>query len=145
MEYSNYTILLIDDDLDDAEMTMYSLRKISGLDFLHIDDGVEASRYLLDERNPEPTLILLDLKMPKVDGIQILRKLKSNPEKKHIPVIALISSKDGKHYLESFGIKADSYLIKPVDCKCFLMSLTDIGLSKIGSVQALDQGFTQLT
>jgi two-component system response regulator len=131
MEYSKYTILLIEDDADDAEMTIYTLRKLNAVSLHHIDDGVDAVRYLFHEQNPEPELILLDLKMPKIDGVEILRKLKSDPSKKHIPVVALISSKEGKRYLESFGLKADSYLVKPVDCKNFLTTLTEIGFSKI--------------
>jgi CheY-like chemotaxis protein len=140
MDYGKYTILLIEDDIDDADMIMYTLRKLDNLQMQHIDDGVEALRYLFSESTPNPSVILLDLKMPKVDGIQILAKLKSHPQKKSIPVLALISSKEGKKYLESFGLKPDGYLTKPVDCKDFLQTLTAIGLSQhtFGSLPATD-------
>ena len=68
--------------------------------------------------------------MPRVDGIQILRKLKSDPEKQDIPVVALISSKEGKNYLESFNVKADAYMLKPVDYDQFSAVLSSIGISK---------------
>jgi two-component system, response regulator len=133
MEYQKCKILLIEDDADDAEMIIYTLKKLHRMDIQHIDDGVDAVRYLFDERNSEPSLILLDLKMPKVDGIQILRRLKSDPSRKHIPVVVLISSPDGKKYVESFSVKPDSYLLKPVECKNFLYSLTEIGLADMSN------------
>jgi two-component system response regulator len=143
MEYTNYAVLLIDDDVDDAEMTMYTLRKLNCVDLLHIDDGADALQYLFGEANPEPGLILLDLKMPKVDGMQILRKLKSDAQKKHIPVIALISSRDGQKYLESFGLAADGYLMKPVDCKNFLTMLTQLGISRLNVKEHRDSGLAR--
>jgi CheY-like chemotaxis protein len=69
--------------------------------------------------------------MPKVDGIQILRKLKADPERQAIPVVALISSKEGKSYLESFDLKADAYMIKPVDYKQFSAAVERIGISNV--------------
>jgi two-component system, response regulator len=130
MEYGKFKILLVDDDVDDAEMTMYTLRKLSSLNLHYIDDGQTALEYLFSDHNPEPSLILLDLKMPKVDGVQILRRLKADERKKQIPVVVLISSKEGKRYLESFNVQADSYLIKPVNCSNFLICLTEIGLTQ---------------
>jgi two-component system response regulator len=129
MSYGKYKILLIEDDFDDAEMIMHALRKLSFVEITHIDDSVDAVQYLFNLENPDPRVILLDLKMPKIDGIQILRMLKGNMHRKHIPVIALISSKDGRKYLESFNLRADSYLTKPIDCTNFLVCLTEIGLA----------------
>ena len=125
------TLLLIEDDPDDAEMILYSLTKLNQYNFFHIDDGAEALRFLFSSGNPQPLLILLDLKMPKVDGIEILKRLKEDPEKKHIPVVALISSKDGRRYVESFEVKADGYLQKPVECQAFLSILAEIGISQM--------------
>jgi two-component system response regulator len=126
-----FEILLIEDDADDAELTILALRKHNLVNpILHIDDGEKALDFLFGHQ-PKPTLILLDLKMPRVDGIQILRKLKSDPERKHIPVVALISSKEGKNYLESFKVKADAYMIKPVDYKQFCAAVSDIGISSM--------------
>jgi CheY-like chemotaxis protein len=78
--------------------------------------------------------------MPRVDGVTILRKLKSDPIRKEIPVIAMISSKEGRSYLESFQLKADGYIVKPVDFKKFLAAISDIGLAwKILDSRAVDK------
>lgn len=123
-----FSILLIEDDEDDAELTILALKKYdSSHHIMHIDDGEKALEFLFDA-DQRPSLILLDLKMPRVDGIQILRRLKSHPEKKNIPVVALISSKEGKHYLESFHVKADAYMIKPVDSSQFSAALSETGM-----------------
>lgn len=129
MEYGKCKILLVEDDADDAEMILYALRKLTSVEFIHINDGVEALHYLFNDSNPEPTLILLDLKMPKVGGLEILQKLKSDPARKHIPVVVMISSMDGIRYVESASLRPDSYVLKPVDCVSFLRSLTEIGMS----------------
>ena len=124
-----FEILLIEDDADDAELTIMALRKYHLVNpILHIDEGEKALEYLFDEQH-RPSLILLDLKMPRVDGIQILRRLKADPDKKDIPVVALISSKEGRNYLESFNVKADAYMIKPVDNKQFSSVLSDMGIA----------------
>lgn len=131
MDNRLFEILLIEDDADDAELTIHALRKYSvATHILHIDDGEKALEFLF-KKGHKPSLILLDLKMPRVDGIQILRELKSDPEKQDIPVVALISSKDGKDYLESFDLKADAYMIKPVDFKQFNAVLSHIGMESV--------------
>lgn len=123
------SILLVDDDADDAEMTMHALGKANLVgQLIHIDDGAQALEYLF-ACDVDPALLLLDLKMPKVDGVQILTKLKSNAEKRHVPVIALISSSNGKDYVESFGVKADGYLLKPVAVGKFVEMIRNMGLS----------------
>ena len=128
MSNREFNILLIEDDADDAELTILALRKHDqSHPILHIDDGEKALEFLFDS-NERPSLILLDLKMPRVDGIQILRRLKSDPEKQNIPVVALISSKEGRHYLESFDLKADAYMIKPIDSSQFSAALSEIGM-----------------
>lgn len=130
MNNSVLKILLIEDDADDAELTIYALRNhkvVKGIH--HIDDGEKALEYLFGS-SETPSLILLDLKMPRVDGIQILRKLKGDPAKQSIPVVALISSKEGKSYLESFDVKADAYMIKPVDYKQFSAALSEMGINE---------------
>jgi two-component system, response regulator len=131
MDKRRFEILLIEDDADDAELTLLALRKLDLITpILHIDDGEKALDFLFGPEQ-DPTLILLDLKMPRVDGIQILHKLKSDPEKKDIPVVALLSSREGRHYVESFDIKADGYMIKPVDYKQFRAVVSDIGISSV--------------
>ena len=126
-----FQILLIEDDADDAELTIHALKKHNLANpILHIDDGERALDFLFGS-GERPSLILLDLKMPRVDGIQILRKLKNDPERRDIPVVALISSKEGRNYLESFDLKADGYMIKPVDYKQFSAAVADIGISSV--------------
>jgi two-component system response regulator len=131
MDYKAFDILLIEDDADDAELTIHALKKYNLANrILHIDDGERALDFLFSPQD-KPTLILLDLKMPRVDGIQILRRLKSDPAKANIPVVALISSRDGKNYLESFSVKADAYMIKPVDFKKFCAAVSEIGITSM--------------
>lgn len=123
-------ILLIEDDPDDAELTIHALKKYNLVNnLLHIDDGEKALDFLYGAEDIYPKLILLDLKMPRVDGIQILRKLKQDPDKQQIPVIVLVSSSEGKNYVESFQLKADAYMVKPVDFKKFFRAIADIGLT----------------
>ncbi|HEY9488302.1 MAG TPA: response regulator [Chryseosolibacter sp.] len=124
-------ILLVEDDSDDAELTIHALKKHNVTNpIIHIDDGEKALEFLFGE-NQKPSLILLDLKMPRVDGIQILRKLKADPDRQSIPVVALISSKEGINYLESFDVKADAYMIKPVDYTQFTAVVAQIGISSL--------------
>jgi two-component system response regulator len=113
-------VLLIEDDMDDAEMIIYSLRNLEDIQIIHIDDSVRAMQYLFEDGHPHPLLILLDIKMPKVDGIQILRRLKADAEMRNIPVAMMISSKEGKDYVQSFHLIPDAYISKPVDEKSFL-------------------------
>lgn len=129
MQESGFKILLIEDDPDDAELASYILKKNRITDdLLHIDDGEKALQYLTTTREL-PQLILLDLIMPGVDGIQILQKLKNDPQKKHIPIVAFISSIEGIEYVESFQVKADAYMMKPVDLKKIMTALDETGLS----------------
>jgi two-component system response regulator len=131
MDNRVFEILLIEDDADDAELTIHALRKYHLANPIHhIDDGEKALDYLFGPEQ-EPSLILLDLKMPRVDGIQILRRLKEDPGKQNIPVVALISSKEGKSYVESFNLKADAYMIKPVDYKQFCAAVANIGITSV--------------
>ena len=128
MSRQGFRILLIEDDADDAELTILALKRYDqSFPIHHIDDGEKALEFLFEDQEL-PSLILLDLKMPRVDGIQILQKLKAHREKQSIPVFALISSKEGKHYLESFDVKADAYMIKPVDCTQFSEALAEVGI-----------------
>src|SRR5688500_18155391 len=131
MENRLFQILLIEDDWEDAEITIQALKKNNLANpIIHIDDGEKALDFLFGQQ-PDPSLVLLDLKMPKVDGIQILKSLRADPVKQHIPVIALISSKEGRNYLESFGVRADAYMIKPIDSKQFSAAIAHIGISSV--------------
>jgi|SRR5690349_16232087 two-component system response regulator len=131
MNNRRFEVLLIEDDADDAELTIHALSKHHlASPVFHIDDGEKALEYLFGE-HPLPSLILLDLKMPRVDGIQILQRLKADPKRSRVPVVALISSREGRSYLESFDLKADGYIIKPVDLKQFVAVVENIGISSL--------------
>lgn len=126
-------VLLIEDDPDDADLAMLALRKSARIASLkHIDDGEEALRVLFDDNHPLPGVILLDLRMPRVDGIEILKALKRDAHRMNIPVVALISSNEGKKYVESFKVNADAYLTKPINVEKFNRALSDIATTRTG-------------
>ncbi len=129
IENNAVEILLIEDNPDDAELTQRALRKYKLANNLkHLKDGEEALDFLFAQNNPFPKLILLDLKMPKVDGIEVLRKLKSDPEKRVIPVVVLTSSKEECDIVESYSLGVNAYIVKPVDFDKFVQAVSEIGL-----------------
>ena len=130
MEKSNaIEILLIEDNLDDAGLTIRALKKHNlANNLLHLQDGEEALTYLFSERlNAIPKVILLDLKMPKVDGIEVLRRLKADERKKIIPVVVLTSSKEERDIVESYKLGVNAYIVKPVDFEKFVKAISEIG------------------
>lgn len=123
-------ILLIEDNLDDAELAIRALKKKNlANNLLHISDSEEALEYLFGEDNNKyPKLILLDLKMPKIDGIQVLKRIKSDPEKKVIPVVMLTSSKEEKDVVESYNLGVNAYIVKPVQFDKFIEVVDQLGM-----------------
>jgi two-component system response regulator len=122
-------ILLIEDNPDDAELTIRTLKKNHlANNLLHLEDGQEALDYLFNANNNMPRLILLDLKMPKVDGIDVGKKLKSDEKKKIIPVVVLTSSKEEKDIVESYKLGVNAYIVKPVNFDQFVKAVTEVGL-----------------
>jgi two-component system, response regulator len=129
-------ILLVEDDPRDARMTVRELQKASIPP--HVDvvqDGEEALDYLFcrgvySERSLDhpPQLILLDLKLPKVDGLQVLREIKSRAETRPIPVVALTSSREEKDMVTCYQLGVNSYIQKPVDFEQFRETIKAIGL-----------------
>lgn len=95
---------------------------------LHLKDGEEALAYIFDDKNVMPRLILLDLKMPKIDGIEVLRRLKSDDKKKVIPVVMLTSSKEESDIVETYKLGVNAYIVKPVDFNQFVKAVTELGL-----------------
>jgi len=121
-------ILLIEDNPDDAGLAIRALKKNNlANNLLHLHDGQEAIDFLFDENNQMPKLILLDLKMPKVDGIDVLRKLKSDDKKKVIPIVVLTSSKEERDIVESYKLGVNAYIVKPVDFDQFVKAVTELG------------------
>src|SRR5262245_19781311 len=112
-------ILLVEDNPDDAELTLRALRKSINTDRLvHVDDGAKAIDFLLGGADAEaspPKFVLLDLKLPKVDGLEVLRRIKANERTRAIPVIVLTSSKEDRDIAESYLLGVKSYIVKPVN------------------------------
>jgi len=122
-------ILLVEDNPDDAELAIRALQKNNLANHLvHLQDGEEALEFLFNEKNGRPKLILLDLKMPKVDGIEVLRQLKSNAKTKSIPVVMLTSSKEDRDIVESYQLGVNAYIVKPLDFEQFGNAIKQLGL-----------------
>jgi two-component system response regulator len=121
-------ILLVEDNPNDAELAIRALKKNNlANNLVHLEDGQEALDYLYDENNEMPKLILMDVKMPRVDGIEVLRKLKSDERKKVIPVVMLTSSKEDKDIIEAYNLGVNAYIVKPVDFDQFVKAVTQLG------------------
>ena len=136
MNYEDVEILFVEDSIDDATLTIRGLAK-SGFTnkLLHVKDGAEALDFIYCKgiyasRNilEKPKLILLDLKMPKVTGMQVLEKIKSDPDLKSIPVVILTSSKEDPDVKKCYSLGANSYIVKPVDSNNFFQAINEIGL-----------------
>ena len=129
-------ILLIEDNPNDAELAMYALQKNRLANHIVLlRDGAEALDYLFSEevgagsgRGGTPQLILLDLKLPKIDGIDVLRRLKSDARTRCIPVVMLTSSREERDIAESYRLGVNSYIVKPVDFDQFTKAVQEIGL-----------------
>lgn len=136
MKKNEVEILLIEDNPNEAELTIRSLKKHNLANkLLHIDDGADALDYIFSqgkyegqEIHHQPKLILLDLKLPRVDGLEILRQVKSNEQTKCIPVVVLTSSKEDRDIIESHRLGVNSYIVKPVDFDSFTKAVADLGL-----------------
>ena len=129
-------ILLVEDNPSDVELTVRALKKSNTTGkILVVTDGAQALDFIFhtgayagnSTSNPLK-LILLDLKLPKVDGIEVLRKIKSDEAARVIPIVILTSSDEGKDVAECYGLGANSYIVKPVDFNKFIKTVMDIGL-----------------
>ena len=121
-------ILLVEDSEDDAELTMRAItsNKIANRIEL-IRDGAEAVRYLESDR-PLPRLVLLDLKLPKMNGLDVLRVIRSNPRTRVLPVVILTSSREEPDIAAAYQLGVNSYIVKPVEFEAFVKAVTDAGL-----------------
>lgn len=136
MSYHNVEILFVEDSTDDAALTIRALKKSGFTNKLyHVINGAEALDFIYcrgaytDRSDKEfPKLILLDLKMPKVSGLQVLEKIKSDQNLKSIPVVMLTSSNEGPDIEKCFALGANSYIVKPVDSDNFFNTVKEIGL-----------------
>ncbi len=128
-------ILLVEDNQDDVELTLRALRKNNLANEIHVArDGEEAldflyCRGLFKDRNPShtPKVVLLDLKLPKVDGLEVLRTLKGDPRLKPIPVVVLTSSGEQRDMVEGYNLGVNSYIQKPVSFESFQSIVRQLG------------------
>ncbi len=125
-------ILLVEDNPYDAEMTIRALKVNNfGNNIHHVKDGAAALEYLYAEngslREETPRVILLDLKLPKVDGLQVLRKIKSDESAKTIPVVVLTSSNQESDLEECYQLGVNSYVTKPVEFENFVKAVSNLG------------------
>jgi CheY-like chemotaxis protein len=136
MDSENVDILLVEDNPTDAELTMRALkRKNLANKLLWVKDGAEAIDFLFGEgkysdRNAKdiPRLILLDLRMPKVDGLEVLQRIKGDEITKKIPVVVLTSSQEDKDIVDSYKLGVNSYVSKPVEFDEFIDAVSTLGL-----------------
>jgi two-component system response regulator len=136
MTINEVEILLVEDNPNDVELTLRALKKRNLANKVHVvKDGAEALEFIFGtgtyaERNINqiPKVILLDLKLPKVDGLEVLRIVKSDERTKVIPVVVLTSSKEESDLVESYKLGANSYITKPVDFDKFAQTVSEMGL-----------------
>ena len=124
-------ILLVEDNPDDIELTLRALTRHNLANRVHVArDGAEALDFLLgDPSNATvPKVILLDLKLPKVDGLEVLRRIKESDRTKTIPVVVLTSSREEPDIVKSYRLGANSYIVKPVEFEQFTDAVRELGM-----------------
>ena len=128
------SILLVEDSLRDAELTLAALEEHSlANEIIHVRDGEEALDYLY-RRGPfaqrttnDPAVVFLDLKMPKVDGLEVLKTIKSDDRLRAIPVVMLTSSREEADLVRSYQLGVNAYVVKPVDFQVFVKAVQEAG------------------
>ena len=133
-QFQKVDILLVEDNPADAELTMRALRKGNLANHVTwVKDGTEALDFIFREGayagrpDQHPKLILLDIKLPKVDGIEVLKRLKTNEQTRVIPVVMVSSSAEGRDIAESYKLGANSYVVKPVEFEQFSETVAKAG------------------
>ena len=134
-DYQSVEILLVEDSSADAEMTQRTLKKRGIVnDIAWVRDGVEALDYLRCEgsftgrKNGNPKLVLLDLKMPRMDGLQVLKAMREDARTQWVPVVMMTSSREEGDLLKSYALGVNSYIVKPVDFEQFADTVAQIGM-----------------
>jgi CheY-like chemotaxis protein len=125
------TILLVEDNPDDEALALRALKKNNIANRVDIArDGVEAWQYVQDHAasGELPQVVLLDLKLPKLDGLEVLRRIRENPATKLLPVVIMTSSNEERDLVESYRLGANSYIRKPVDFGQFTEAVRQLGL-----------------
>jgi len=136
MQTGTIEILLVEDNPNDEELTLYALRKNNITNHIQVvHDGEEALEYLFcigayshRKINEPPKVVLLDLKLPKVDGLEVLEKIKADKRTQTIPVVMLTSSQEERDIVESYQLGVNSYIVKPLDFEQFIDAVRQLGL-----------------
>jgi len=128
-------ILLVEDNPHDIELTLRAFRKSNLANRVHVvRDGEEALAFLFrtapyaERHDAAPKVVLLDLKLPKVDGLEVLRRLRDNPETQQVPVVVLTTSREERDIVESYRLGVNSYIVKPVDFSQFTDVVQHLGM-----------------
>jgi two-component system, response regulator len=129
-------VLLVEDNPDDAGLVIRELKKNHlGNNLIHLTDGAEALDFIFgkgkyENRNvsAKPKVILLDLKMPKVDGLQVLRSIREDERTKYIPVVVMTSSREEKDIIQSYSLGVNAYVVKPLGFDSFSKAVAELGL-----------------
>ncbi|WP_433083380.1 response regulator [Dactylosporangium sp. CA-052675] len=126
-------VLLVEDNPDDLELALLALDRGTSATAVDVArDGAEALDYLFTRRPEPPQVVLLDIKLPLVDGIDVLRQVKSDPRTRHIPVVMLTSSAQDRDLRACYELGANSYIVKPVDMEQFMAAMNNIGAYWLG-------------
>jgi two-component system response regulator len=128
-------ILLVEDNPHEAKLTIMSLKEHDlAQNLVHVDDGAEALDFLMAKGSyahrqdkPNPRVVLLDLNLPKIGGLEVLRQMKENERTKHIPVVILSSSNQDKDVIEGYRLGVNSYVVKPMEFDAFTKAIGDLG------------------
>ncbi|HKO79372.1 MAG TPA: response regulator [Chitinophagaceae bacterium] len=135
MNPNSIEILLVEDNITDAELTIRELKKHNmANNLVHLKNGEEAldfifstGKYAGNEKPHPPKVILLDIQMPKINGIEVLQRLKSDPQTRAIPVVILTSSKEDPDVQKCYTLGANSYIVKPVNFEGFAQAIKNLG------------------
>ena len=134
MNHSIRAVLLAEDSPADAEMAIDALREANLANpIVHVEDGIEAMDYLLrrgryaDRVEGLPSVLLLDIKMPRMDGLEVLREVRANEQLKHLPVVVLTSSREETDLAISWNLGVNAYVVKPVDSEQFFQAVKTLG------------------